>query len=96
MLVSHNTDTPIYERWREHKDGDFIDHGEPTHNNQGEHADFHELIETVNEGESLASLMVKFPKTVSSFMPQACTKLFISNMKDTPDLANRKRKCDKC
>jgi hypothetical protein len=53
-------------------------------------------METVNEGESLASLMVKFPKTVSTFMPQACTKLLISNMKDTPDLANRKRKCDKC
>lgn len=75
------------------KDGDYIDHGEPSHNNQGERADFTELIDAVNEGDTLATLMVKFPKTVSRFMPY--TKLLISNRSDELALAKRKLRFDR-
>jgi len=47
----------------------------------------------VNEGETLGALMVKFPKTVSRFMPYA--KLLISNRKDSIALDKRKLKFSK-
>jgi hypothetical protein len=38
------------------KDGDYTDQGELSHNNQGDRADFDELIEVVND--SLDALML--------------------------------------
>jgi hypothetical protein len=74
------------------KDGDYTDQGEPQHNNQGECTDFEELIDVVNEGETVVTLMIKFPKTVSRCMSH--TKLLLSNRKDVLTLENRKSKYD--
>lgn len=75
------------------KDGEFIDHGEPSHNNQGERADFTELIDAVDEGETLSDLMRKFPKTVSRFM--SYTKKLIDDRKDKLAFEKRKSKFSK-
>ena len=75
------------------KDGEFIDYGEPSHSNQGERADFNELIEAIDEGEQLGDLMRKFPKTVSRFMPY--TKGLLTIRKDKIALEKRKSKFNK-
>lgn len=75
------------------KDGDYTDYGEPSHNNQGERADFQELIDAIDEGETLSDLMRKFPKTVSRFMPY--TKKLIEDRKDRIAFEKRKSKYSK-
>ena len=44
------------------KEDDFTDYGLVDHGNQGERNDFDELIEAVNGGYNLGTLMLKFPK----------------------------------
>ena len=75
------------------KDGDFTDYGIADHGNQGERNDFGELIEAVDEGDNLGTLMRKFPKVVARHMPY--TKLLISNRSDALALAKRKQRFDK-
>ncbi len=41
------------------KEGDFTDYGIADHGNQGERCDFAELIESVDEGDSMPVLMLK-------------------------------------
>ena len=61
--------------------------------NQGERGDFAELIESVDEGVSFGTLMLKHPKIVARQMPY--TKLLVSNRKDALALAARKLRYDK-
>jgi hypothetical protein len=75
------------------KEDEFTDYGIADHGSQGDRNDFQELIEAVDEGETLSDLMRKFPKTVSRFMPY--TKKLIEDRKDKIALEKRKSKYDK-
>jgi hypothetical protein len=61
--------------------------------NQGERGNFAERIESVDEGVSFGTLMLKHPKIVARQMPY--TKLLVSNRKDALALAARKLRYDK-
>lgn len=75
------------------KDGEFTDYGTVDHGNQGERNDFAELIESIDEGDDLGTVMRKFPKVVARHMPY--TKLLISNRSAALALAKRKLRYNK-
>ena len=72
------------------KDVDFTDYGIADHGNQDERNDFGELIEAVDEGDNLGTLIRKFPKVVTRHM--SYTKMLISKRSDDRTY----RTCWKC